>query len=215
MSLLEGKLLSRSYGPVQALDRVSFTLEPGEILGVAGESGCGKSTYQLRAVQLIFQDAAGSFHPRRRIADSIQDSVRSLLGRDSRADIPALCALVGLDPALARRYPRELSGGQCQRFAIARAMAVEPEVLLCDEITSALDTVSQAQIAELLRSLCRRRRMAAVFVSHDLALVSGLCSHLLVMRQGRVVEEGPPDRLVSAPCHPYTRRLISSVLELQ
>ena len=113
---------------------------------------------------------------------------------------------MGLDPALARRYPRELSGGQCQRFAIARAMAVEPEVLLCDEITSALDTVSQAQIAELLRSLCRRRRMAAVFVSHDLALVSGLCSHLLVMRQGRVVEEGPPDRLVSAPCHPYTRR---------
>lgn len=140
MSLLEGKLLSRSYGPVQALDRVSFTLEPGEILGVAGESGCGKSTLlrlisgleppdtgklllrgqalsarrsrdQLRAVQLIFQDAAGSFHPRRRIADSIQDSVRSLLGRDSRADIPALCALVGLDPALARRYPRELSGG--------------------------------------------------------------------------------------------------------
>ncbi len=244
MSLLEGKLLSRSYGPVQALDRVSFTLEPGEILGVAGESGCGKSTLlrlisgleppdtgklllrgqalsarrsrdQLRAVQLIFQDAAGSFHPRRRIADSIQDSVRSLLGRDSRADIPALCALVGLDPALARRYPRELSGGQCQRFAIARAMAVEPEVLLCDEITSALDTVSQAPIAELLRSLCRRRRMAAVFVSHDLALVSGLCSHLLVMRQGRVVEEGPPDRLVSAPCHPYTRRLISSVLELQ
>ena len=115
----------------------------------------------------------------------------------------------------AGEYPARLSGGQKQRIAIVRALCMEPEVLLCDEITSALDTVSQARIAELLRSLCRRRRMAAVFVSHDLALVSGLCSHLLVMRQGRVVEEGPPDRLVSAPCHPYTRRLISSVLELQ
>ena len=126
----------------------------------------------------------------------------------------ALLDRVGLADR-AGEYPARLSGGQKQRIAIVRALCMEPEVLLCDEITSALDTVSQAQIAELLRSLCRRRRMAAVFVSHDLALVSGLCSHLLVMRQGRVVEEGPPDRLVSAPCHPYTRRLISSVLELQ
>ena len=137
------------------------------------------------------------------------------MGKGAVLDLDTLCLNVGLSSQLAQRYPGSLSGGQCQRFAIARAMAVEPEVLLCDEITSALDTVSQAQIAELLRSLCRRRRMAAVFVSHDLALVSGLCSHLLVMRQGRVVEEGPPDRLVSTPCHPYTRRLISSVLELQ
>lgn len=244
MSLLEGKLLSRSYGPVQALDRVFFTLEPGEILGVAGESGCGKSTLlrlisgleppdtgklllrgqalparrsrdQLRAVQLIFQDAAGSFHPRRRIADSIQDSVRSLLGRDSRADIPALCALVGLDPALARRYPRELSGGQCQRFAIARAIASSPKVLLCDEITSALDVSSQAQILALLSSLRKDKGMSIIFVSHDISVVSTLCDRMLVMRGGDIVEQGNTKSIISAPRNEYTKELIASVMEVK
>lgn len=238
------KSFERSGMKTDALKNASFELKCGEILGIVGTSGSGKSTLlrlisglealdagsirldghelgtkrsiaEKRDIQMIFQDAGASFHPRRTIASSINDAFQSLMGKGAVLDLDTLCLNVGLSSQLAQRYPGSLSGGQCQRFAIARAMAVEPEVLLCDEITSALDTVSQAQIAELLRSLCRRRRMAAVFVSHDLALVSGLCSHLLVMRQGRVVEEGPPDRLVSAPCHPYTRRLISSVLELQ
>ena len=164
--------LGQTVKEVKAVDGVSLALRQGETYGLVRESGCGKSTLlrlisgleppdtgklllrgqalparrsrdQLRAVQLIFQDAAGAFHPRRRIADSIQDSVRSLLGRDSRADIPALCALVGLDPALARRYPRELSGGQCQRFAIARAMARQQTdkiaFLICKEGATILD----------------------------------------------------------------------------
>ncbi len=244
MSVLEIQGLSKRYGAVQAVKDISFTVERGDILGIVGESGCGKTTLlrlisglepsdsgqvllhgrplttkrsrdDYRAMQMIFQDAAGSFHPRRRIADTIQDSVRSLLGRDSRADIPALCAMVGLAPELARRYPRDLSGGQCQRFAIARAMAAGPELLLCDEITSALDTATQARILELIRTLCRENHMAAVFVSHDLAVVGSLCSRVLVMKDGHMVEQGPTRQILQAPTEAYTRELIASVMELQ
>lgn len=244
MSVLEIQDLSKRYGAVQAVKDISFTVERGDILGIVGESGCGKTTLlrlisglepsdsgqvllhgrpltvkrskdDYRAMQMIFQDAAGSFHPRRRIADTIQDSVRSLLGRDSRADIPALCAMVGLAPELARRYPRNLSGGQCQRFAIARAMAAGPELLLCDEVTSALDTATQARILELIRTLCRENHMAAVFVSHDLAVVGSLCSRVLVMNDGHMVEQGPTRQILQAPVEAYTRELIASVMELQ
>ena len=244
MSVLEIQGLSKRYGAVQAVKDISFTMERGDILGIVGESGCGKTTLlrlisglessdsgqvllhgrpltvkrsrdDYRAMQMIFQDAAGSFHPRRRIADTIQDSVRSLLGRDSRADIPALCAMVGLAPELARRYPRDLSGGQCQRVAIARAMAAGPELLLCDEVTSALDTATQARILELIRTLCRENRMAAVFVSHDLAVVGSLCSRVLVMKDGHMVEQGPTRQILQAPTETYTRELIASVMELQ
>lgn len=244
MSVLEISALNKRYGTVQAVKDISFTLESGDILGIVGESGCGKTTLlrlisglepsdsgqvllhgrpltvkrsrdDYRAMQMIFQDAAGSFHPRRRIADTIQDSVRSLLGRDSRADIPALCAMVGLAPELAQRYPRDLSGGQCQRFAIARAMAAGPELLLCDEITSALDAATQARILALIRTLCRENHMAALFVSHDLAVVSRLCSRVLVMKDGHTVEEGSTAQIIQAPKEAYTQRLIASVMELR
>lgn len=244
MSILEIHGLSKRYGAVQAVKDISFTVERGDILGIVGESGCGKTTLlrlisgletadsgqvllhgrpmtakrsrdDYRAMQMIFQDAAGSFHPRRRIADTIQDSVRSLLGRDSRADIPALCARVGLAPELAQRYPRDLSGGQCQRFAIARAMATGPELLLCDEITSALDATTQARILDLIRTLCQENHMAAVFVSHDLAVVGSLCGRVLVMKDGRMVEQGPTQQILQAPTEAYTRELIASVMELQ
>ena len=244
MSVLEIQGLSKRYGAVQAVKDISFTVERGDILGIVGESGCGKTTLlrlisgletadsgqvllhgrplsakrsrdDYRAMQMIFQDAAGSFHPRRRIADTIQDSVRSLLGRDSRADIPALCAKVGLAPELAQRYPRDLSGGQCQRFAIARAMAAGPELLLCDEITSALDAATQARILTLIRTLCRENHMAAVFVSHDLAVVGSLCGRVLVMKDGHMVEQGPTQQILQSPSEAYTRELIASVMELQ
>ena len=122
--------------------------------------------------------------------------------------------LVKASAWLAQGYPRNLSGGQCQRFAIARAVAVEPEILLCDEITSALDVSSQAQILRLVRDICRARGTSAVFVSHDLAVVSCLCSRVIVLEKGAVVEEGPVGRVIGAPKEAYTKRLLDSVLEV-
>ncbi len=227
----------------EALKDVGFYLEDGEILGVVGESGSGKSTLlrlisgleapdrgelqldgaplparrtreQLRTIQMIFQDAQGSFQPRRRISASIRDTVRGLCGRKAEADLAALSSLVGLDPSLADRYPRGLSGGQCQRFAIARAVAVSPRILLCDEITSALDVSTQAQILKLLTGICRREHMSAVFVSHDLAVVSCVCDRVMVMHRGKVVEEGTVRQVIDEPREDYTRQLLSSVLEV-
>lgn len=229
---------------IEALKDVSFQVFPGEIFGVVGESGSGKSTLlrlisglesgdsgeiwlqgrqfslkrsreEYRAMQMIFQDAKASFHPRRTVADSIRDAVHALRGRQAETDICSLAKMVGLAPSLADSFPRELSGGQCQRFAIARAVAAEPEVLLCDEITSALDVSSQAQILLLLRDICVQRGMAAVFVSHDLAVVSSLCSRVLVMRNGSVREDGDIHQLLECPKDEYTKELLSSVMELR
>ncbi len=162
------KVYGKHKTEFHALRGVSFRLEDSEILGLAGESGSGKSTLlkliagleppsegnillhgsplsyrrakeEYRTMQMIFQNAPASFHPRRTIADSISESVHSLRGKDAVVDKAALSDMVGLLPELMDRYPRQLSGGQCQRMAIARAMAVQPEILLCDEITSALD----------------------------------------------------------------------------
>ena len=165
-------------------------------------------------MQMIFQDAVGSFQPRRRVSASIRDAVKSLCGRDAEPDLEGLCALVGLSPALAERRPRELSGGQCQRFAIARAVAAGPRILLCDEITSALDVSTQAQVLQLLGDICREKNMAALFVSHDLAAVSCLCSRVIVLERGALVEEGPVRRVIGAPREAYTKQLLDSVLEV-
>ena len=237
------KRYSRPSAAVEALRGVSFHLEAGEILGIAGESGSGKSTLlrlvagleppsggtlslhgrplghrrsreEYRQVQMVFQDAAASFNPRRTILDSTADAVRSLLGRGARVDAEALSAMVNLDPALMARYPRQLSGGQCQRFAIARAMAVQPEILLCDEITSALDVSSQAQILRLLADLCRRKHTSAIFVSHDLAVLGCLCDRVMVLRGGSVVEQGDTGAVIRAPKEDYTRMLVESVLQI-
>ena len=237
------KRYERSGHGISAVHDVSLELHEGEILGVVGESGSGKSTLlhlisgleapdeghiyldgrelytkrslaDRRDIQMIFQDAAASFHPRRTIEHSISDAFYSLMGRGGTLDLPALYREVGLDALLAQRYPRSLSGGQCQRFAIARAIAASPRVLLCDEITSALDVSSQAQILSLLSSLRRDKGMSLIFVSHDLAVVSSLCDRILVMRGGSVVEEGEAGKLIREPRSEYTKELIASVMEI-
>ena len=229
---------------VDALINVSFVLNEGEILGVVGESGSGKSTLlrqisgletpdsgvlrldgeplparrtkeNYRTVQMIFQDAVGSFHPRRKISDSIRETVRNLSDAREEPDWKTLCTMVQLPLELAERYPRDLSGGQCQRFAIARAMAVHPRVLLCDEITSALDVSSQAQILRLLDQLHRDKNMSVIFVSHDLAVVRSICDRVMVMYQGKVVEEGDVRSVIESPKEEYTKKLIGSVLEIK
>lgn len=235
------KRYERQGHGIEALCDVSFGLEKGQSLGIVGASGSGKSTLlrmisgleapdsgqiilgsetlgksrsieQRRAMQMIFQDAGASFHPRRTISASLDLAAKSLLG--SSADIPALCKAVGLSPELAGRYPRELSGGQCQRFAIARALIPQPEILLCDEATSALDVSSQAQIIKLLDSLRRERGMALLFVSHDLAVVKSLCERVIVMHSGRIVEQGLTREVISAPKDEYTKALINSVMKI-
>ena len=155
-----------------------------------------------------------------RLIDSIMEgyskhSVRSLA--DSMDDASAermaeLCEAVGIEPEKLDCYPSQLSGGQCQRFAIARALASSPRIRRCDEPTSALDVLAQARILTLLKTLCSEKNMAMIFVSHDLAVVSSVCDRVLVMKDGRIVEEGAAGSILSCPKHEYTRLLIDSVM---
>ena len=168
-----------------------------------------------RELQVVFQDPVGSLDPRMSVGESVAEALEALEGPQPRAAadarIGSILAEVGLDPALASRYPHELSGGQCQRAAIARALVGRPKLLVCDEAVSALDVSVQAQIVNLLADLRRRHGLALLFISHNLAVVRHLCDEVAVLYRGRVVERASAAAIFAGPRHPYTRALLAAV----
>lgn len=247
--LVEGlrKVFTRKGHPdFTAVDGVSFSVMPGECVGLVGGSGCGKSTIAqmitrlleptegsvrlmgievtgirgaalrdaMRNVQMVFQNPASSFDPRRTLGEGIGEALRNAgMGKDeAHARAMSLLERCGLPVEFVDRYPRDVSGGQCQRAAIARALAPDPALIILDEATSALDVTVQAQIVELLQDIRSERDATFLFICHDLALVQGFCDRVLVMRAGRVVEEGDAEQVIAHPQHSYTRQLVNAVL---
>ncbi|MBT4626079.1 MAG: ABC transporter ATP-binding protein [Rhodospirillales bacterium] len=173
---------------------------------------------ELRQVQFVFQMADTALNPRQYIGDILGRPVEfylGLKGEDKRRRVLELLDMVELPPAFADRYPAELSGGQKQRINLARALAGNPEVLLCDEVTSALDSIVGANVIKLLTNLRNKTGVSFVFISHDLSTVGSFADKIVVLYAGRVVEQGPTDQVLSPPYHPYTRLLITSVPELR
>ena len=190
-------------------DGGSILINGKEILDVKGKSL--KELYQ--DVQMVFQMPQDSFDPRRSLGDGIMESMRNrgMKKAEARERMMELLRMVELEPEYAKRYPHEVSGGQSQRAAIARALSVEPKLIICDEATSALDVTVQAQIVELLGRLQREMGLSILLICHDLALVQALCDRVLVMYKGSIVEEGIPDEVIGSPKKAYTKVLIESV----
>ncbi|MER6012004.1 ABC transporter ATP-binding protein [Streptomyces bluensis] len=191
----------------------TLTHESGDLTGPAER----RPLSLRRRVQLVFQNADTSLNPRRSVGDAVRRPLRLFGTAQSPAEAARqarkLISDVRLDPALADRLPAQLSGGQRQRIGIARALAGEPDVLIADEITTALDVSVQAEVLRLLDDLRRERHLACLFISHDLAVVRGIADRVAVLRHGVVVEEGPTEAVFASPGHPYTRQLMAAALE--
>ncbi len=213
---------------LRAVDDVSFEVARGETLALVGESGCGKSTvarlivglyapsaghieFRGRRMQMIFQDPYASLNPRWRVRDIIAEPIRLL---KTGASVEEVLVQVGLSADDGEKYPHEFSGGQRQRISIARALAGEPDFLVCDEPTSALDVSVQAQILNLMTDLQQRLGLTYVFISHNLAVVSQVADRVGVMYLGRLVELAPAAEIFARPRHPYTRMLLDAVPDL-
>lgn len=174
----------------------------------------GKEERKLfRKIQMVFQTPQDSFDPRCSLGDGIMESMRNrgMNRAQAKERMYELLSMVELDREFASRYPHEVSGGQCQRAAVARALAPDPELIICDEATSALDVTVQAQIVELLQKLQQERGLSLLLICHDLALVQALCDRVLVMHQGRIIEEGTADEVIQHPKEAYTKLLVDSV----
>ena len=229
---------------VAAAQDIHFTLRRGEILGLVGESGCGKSTVArcivrlqepssgaihihgvdiartrgraLRAlrqrVQIVFQDPYRSLNPRVRVGESMIEGLinHGMPRPQAMHRARALCASVGVDAGLLERYPHQFSGGQRQRICIARALALEPDILVADEAVSALDVSVQAQVLALLQDIRQRTGVAILFITHDLRVAAQICDNIMVMQHGRTIEQGPAAQVLTAPSQPYTNALIEA-----
>jgi peptide/nickel transport system ATP-binding protein len=229
--MLEVDQLEVTFGAIHAVRGVSFSVAPGETLGLVGESGCGKSSLAralvglvpkakgavrfaeaARKLQLVFQDPLAALDPRMTIEAALREPLD--IARLPRERLPGLLEAVGLSTELLPRLPRELSAGQRQRVCIARALAVEPKLIVLDEPVSALDVSVQAQVLNLLGELQRTRGLTYLFISHDLAVVSHVSTRIAVMYAGRIVELGPTEEIVSRPRHPYTQALLAAASKL-
>ena len=256
MALLEVRDLTKIYRQRQglfgratearAIDRVSFSVEPGETFGLVGESGSGKTTIgrcilrlveptsgqvafngrdvlaldrrTLRAarrdMQMVFQDPYSSLNPRMRVETIVEEPLvihRMGTKAERAARVAELLAHVGLDPELRRRYPHEFSGGQRQRIGLARALALNPSLIIADEPVSALDVSIQAQVINLLVDLQARFALTYLLIAHDLRLVRHVCTRVAVMYRGRIVEMGTTEAVYERAEHAYTRALLSAV----
>ncbi|MBA2956438.1 ATP-binding cassette domain-containing protein [Nocardioides sp. MAH-18] len=238
MSELRFEDVTVRYGHYTAVDQVSLTVPAGQIVGLVGESGSGKSTLARAAVglvpldagrilldgepvptrgrrrplQMVFQDPYSSLDPRMTIGESISEAMAPGGSRaERRAEVGRLLELVHLDPARAGARPSELSGGQRQRVALARALGGRPSVVVADEITSALDVSIQGAVLNLVRELQRELGLSMLFISHNLAVVRYVATHVAVMHQGRIVEQGPTAQVLAEPDHDYTRALLAAV----
>ena len=228
--LLEVTDLHVRYGAFEAVKGVSFTLGEGEILGIVGESGSGKSTIAKTLIglekassgeiavapgigmQMIFQDAVGSLNPRMTVRQMLAEVLRhAARGAAQEATPQSLLAQVGLSDAVLDQYPRELSGGQCQRISVARALACRPKVLIADEPVSALDVSVQARVLNLLRDLRRNLGLSIVLIAHDLAVVKNVCDYVCVMEKGRFVDVGKSEDVFANPQSGYTKHLLAVV----
>lgn len=167
-----------------------------------------------RNIQMVFQDPLTSFDPRRTLGDGIGESLRNagVPKAERERRVVELLEQCGLSETFAGRYPHEVSGGQCQRAAIARALAIKPKLLLCDEATSTLDVTVQQQIMELLKDLRKKEKLSYLFICHNLALVQSFCDRVLVMHEGKIVEEGTTDQVIFHPKSDYTKILLDSIL---
>ena len=238
MNVLEVRHVKKFFGNKIVLDDVNFSVNAGECLGIVGLSGGGKSTLAkivarlldcddgeiflcgknithatgndfYRDMQMIFQTPEDSFNPRRTLGASIAEPIKNFLGSENlRERVEKLLLEVGLPADYAKRYPREVSGGECQRAAIARAISVEPKLLICDEATSALDVTIQAQVVKLIKKLCVEKNIACLFITHDLELLPRLADNVIVLHEGKIVEQGTPDRLIHAAQSPFTKKLM-------